>query len=228
MKVLKKNIRKHKSYVVPQGACTDGKKIYCAYEKKHKYHIIVVYDANGKQLRKSGRINIGHGNDMAYKSGRLYITHSKRNDVIHVVDAKTLKSVKNIATPWNGKRGFNEIAAIPGGFALRTIKGNRLVITDDAFRRKAEHKFGKGFGTAQGMEHHANRLYRGFSHLQTKGANHIGVYDMQGRLVNHYKVDIRGELESLFWLAGHLMGLIFRKWKGKKGKKKYATKMFRV
>jgi hypothetical protein len=51
---------------------------------------------------------------------------------------------------------------------------------------------------------------------------------MQGRLVNHYKVDIRGELESLFWLAGHLMGLIFRKWKGKKGKKKYATKMFRV
>lgn len=227
MKLLKKNIRKHKSYVVPQGACTDGIHIYCVYEKKHKYHIIVKYNGNGRMLKRSKRLSVGHGNDMTFRNGKLYITHSKRKDVIHVVDAGTLEQMEDIKIPWNKKRGLNEITAIPGGFALRSIKGNRLIITDEKFSKKEEYKFGKGFGTAQGMDYHAGRLYRGFSRLQTKGANHIGIYDLKGRRVGHSKVKYRGELESVFWFAGRLRGIIFRK-KGKKGKKKYTAKMFQI
>lgn len=227
MKLLKKNIRVHKSFVVPQGACSDGNTIYCVYEREHKYHIIVQYDKKGKMLRKSGKLKIGHGNDMTYKAGKLYITHSKRKDVIHVVDAKTLKKVDDIKIAWNKRRGFNEITAAPKGFFLRTIKGNRLVWTDNEFKKLHEFKFGHSLGTAQGMEYHGKKIYRGFSHLQTKGANYIGVYDPSGDLIKKKKVKFRGELESVFWLGGHLYGIIYRKYR-KKGKKRYIAKLFRV
>lgn len=229
MKLLKKNIRKHKSYVVPQGACSDGNYIYCVYERAHKKHIIVVYDKKGKQLRKSKPLKIGHGNDITYYKGNLYITHSKRDNVIHVVSAKSLKKIKDIPIKWNKSRGFNGITVIPDGFALRTIKGNRLVITDHKFAKLKEYKFGKGYGTSQGMDYHNGKLYRAFSKLQTKGANYIGIYNLKGENVGHKHVKYRGELESMFWIGETLYGIIYRKKKGKgKRKKTYRSKLFKV
>ena len=86
----------------PQGAASDGKYIYMVFERKairgfaHRCRIVKL-DARTFTIRQvSGNLRLGHGNDITYRDGVLYITHSAGSKLIHRVDARTLEQMSGI------------------------------------------------------------------------------------------------------------------------------------
>ena len=192
-----------KHFTVTQGACTDGKYIYMVFERKRKKNQthrckIVVYDPEKEKVVKvSGALMIGHGNDLCYRDGILYITHSDGKKVIHRVDAKTLKKKKNIKV----KGYFNGIACYGSGFILRVMGGREMVITNKNFKITRRFKTNTNYKTSQGMTMDGKTILRGYSKLQS-GENYLVEYSIKGVEKNRLKLKIAGELEGVFILNG--------------------------
>ena len=235
MKIITKRLREHKqlkTYKVPQGSCTDGKYIYVAYEqkpthgKKHRIKI-AKYDKSGKLKKVSGAMKLGHANDMTYHDGILYVTHSGNDNIIHRVRANTLKPLKGVKVRFGKikKTGFNGIGKTADGFILRRMGGG-LLLTDNNFKAKKAVKCVQPKSKSpQGITVNKDRLYRGYANFQ-KGQNSVVEYDLDGTKLRRIVLDVKGELESIFFLNGKLNLIIYRKYR-KSGKNHYEAWLVR-
>ena len=218
-----------KKYKVNQGICTDGKYIYSIFERKKPHKCkIRKFTFDNKTIKTSKALNIGHGNDITYKDGWLYITHSRSGNIVHTVNAKTLEKGSDIPISIPKKVGknpsFNGIAATKDGFALKLMGSSKIVMFDEHFAYKRAFKLKRKFIVSQGMEWHDNKLYRVYSNYQ-KSQNKVAVFDMKGNLLKLYKIKVKGEAEGIFFCKGKFYMSIYRKYK-KKGKKKQYLGIF--
>ena len=230
MKEIRSKHKQLKEWKVPQGACTDGKHIYVVYERKKPHSCkIAKYDLEGKLIKVSGRLKIGHGNDVCYRNGILYITHSSGEMVIHRVDAKTLKQKKGfkVVVPKKyskkGIEAFNGIATYGKGFILRVMHGRGMAII-----KKKRGKDGKMhyyivkfyrtdtmYKTSQGMTTKDMVVFRSYSHAQ-KGTNYIVRYSSKGKEISRKRAknkhgNLKGELEGIFFLGDRLYATTYLK-----------------
>lgn len=205
-----------KYFTVTQGACSDGRYIYMVFERKakkgrsHRCKIVVYDPAAEKVARVSGALKLGHGNDICYRDGVLYVTHSDGKKVIHRVDAKTLKKKKGIKV----KGYFNGIACYGSGFILRVMGGREMVIVNKNFKITRRFKTDTNYTTSQGMTMRGSTIIRGYSKLQS-GRNYIVEYSIKGVQKNRLKLKIEGELEGVFILNGKLYVTTYLKRGGK-------------
>lgn len=226
----RKNIRTGKAletYRVPQGACSDGRWIYVAYEQKKPQKVkIARYDAKTyKLIRVSKALNVGHANDMAYRKGKLYITHSGTTSKIHVVDADTLEHVKDIKVA--GGYYFNGIAREGDGFLLRCMGGRTMLVVDKHFKKIRTYKAATSIGVSQSMDttdKYVIRAWASANPTQSK-QNYISYNNHKGKLIKKKRLPLTGELESAFMVGDTLHGLVYRK-KKVDGKMKYYAFIF--
>lgn len=235
MKVVTKKLRAHKhlkTYKVPQGSCTDGKYIYIAYEqkpthgKKHRIKI-AKYSLEGDLIKVSGAMKLGHANDMAYHDGILYVTHSGSDNVIHRVDAKKLKKGKNVKVRYGKykKTGFNGIARIETGFALRRMGGGLLLVDNNLKAVKAIKCPAPKKRSPQGITANDGKIYRGYADFQNS-KNSVVEYDLDGNVLRKIKLRVKGELESIFFLNDKLNIVVYRRYK-RRGKNHYEAWLVR-
>lgn len=233
---------KLKHHNVAQGSCSDGKYIYIAFEQKKKKNRphrckIVKFDPEKKRIVKvSGELKVGHGNDMTYRGGILYVTHSAGSRKIHRVDASTLHQKKGIkVTIPKGikkklKKGqkleFNGIAKDGDGFLLRMMGGSRMLVTDKSFKAKSTFKVNKSYKTSQGMDQKGGTIYRAYSNLQSKDQNYLVEFNSLGKQTERHRLDVTGELEGVFIRGTHLYGTIYRK--HGKGSDRYKAFIFKI
>jgi hypothetical protein len=222
-----------KHFNVMQGACSDGVYIYIAFEqkkkkkRKHRIKIVKFQVSPFKMMKISAPLNLGHANDMAYKAGVLYVTHSGKKKVIHRVDAKTLKKLKDIK-PKTEKKAFNGIAPYGDGFIVRPMGSSKLLICknnkfvfSNVLRTTAPYK------TSQGMETNGDIVIRSFSWRQSKNKNHLVWYNKKCKILKKMKVPVTGELEAAFYVGRQLWVSVHRK-KRVDGKLKFHAYLYRI
>lgn len=210
MKEIRQQYEQLKDYIVPQGSCTDGQNFYVIYEKKKPQSCkIAKYTIKGQLIQISQPLKIGHGNDITYKQGILYVTHSFGKRVLYRVNAKTLKQITDIKVniPFKFLKdkifAFNGITIYKNGFLLRIMNSNKM-----AYVEKKEDKnilsiikiikTNTTYEISQGMTNKDSNILRAFSYYQT-GKNFIVEYNSQGQQVSVKQMNTaKGELESLF------------------------------
>ena len=231
MDIRKKVGKRLRGFAVTQGACYgDDGHIYMVFERKKskkKTHRckIVKLTKDQKVVKVSGALKLGHGNDICYRDGILYVTHSDSSKVIHRVDAKTLKQMKGIKVQYKSG-GWNGITCYKNGFLLRKIGGNYVFEVDAKMRVIRKFKLKKSFKTSQGICWHGGRLYRGSSILQSK-RNYVSIYTNTGRYCGKRHLDIKCELEGVFFIGEQLYVTYYKKYK-KGGKKHYEAHIKRL
>jgi hypothetical protein len=223
-----------KKYKVNQGICCDGKYIYSVFERKKPHECkIRKFTFDNKTIKTSKTLHIGHGNDLTYKNGWIYATHSKSGNVIHTIDAISLKKgadkrVKGLPKKISKKPSFNAIAAMPNGFALKLMGSRRIIVVDNNFNYVRSFKMKKKVPVSpQGMDYHDGKLYRVYSNFQ-KSQNKVAVFDMKGNLLRLYKVKVKGEAEGIFFCVKKFYMSIYRKYKKKGQKKKFVSRLYRI
>lgn len=224
-----------KTFVTAQGACSDGKYIYMAFEEKikgKKTGKIKIVKLDGKTLKKvkaSKPLRCGHGNDITYKNGILYVTHSAGASVIHRVDAATLKKKKDIKIKGvkKGLRTFNGIAKWGDGFLLRVAGGSKMAVITMDGKIKRVFKTNKSYKTSQGMDAKNGRIYRGYSVMQSKNRNRLAIFDKKGKLIKTGILPLTGELEGIFFVGKKLFGSVHRRYK-KNGKTYRKAYVYRI
>lgn len=218
-KIISKDIRtlapkRLKHFTVPQGACTDGKHIFIAFEQKPKHgrpHRIKIVKLDAKTLRLvtvSGALKLGHANDLCIRDGIIYATHSAGSRTIHRVNAKTLKQKKGISVKVpkkyakKGIKEFNGIATYgKNRFLVRVMHGRGMAVLDHKmtvkrfFRTDTNHEVSQGI-TTDGMV-----IVRAYSVGQS-GKNYIVEYSVKGKEKSRHRVDLGGEMECVFVLDG--------------------------
>lgn len=215
-------------FTVPQGSCTDQKYIYIVFERKarngysHRCKIVKINSETMKIVRISKALKIGHGNDITYKDGILYITHSVGSKTIHRVNAKTLKKKEGIKvkvpSKYKGINAFNGISTYgKKGFILRVMGGRKMVITDEDFKVKRVFKTDTSYQTSQGMTTKGMTIIRAYSHLQS-GRNYLVEYNVKGKQLKRKKINLKGEMESVFCIGEKTYVTTYIK----KGKKRLA------
>lgn len=225
-KIVGKAVKKHR---VAEGACYSGGYYYFSFGNlRKKKTIIVKMTKDLKVVKISSPLKVGHCNDMCERDGILYITHSGKKNVIHRVNAKTLKKLEN--TKVKGcKGGFNAITCFGNGFLLKKMGSRKCYVVDGAFRYKSTITLSKTYKVGQGMTWANGRLYRGSSVGQSKKSK-VAVYNGKGKLLKVYHYKHKGELEGVFVIGHSLLISIYRKYKkhGKKKFKAYIKKIAKV
>lgn len=234
---------KLKHYNVTQGACSDGKYIYVAFEQKenkkkkreHRIKIVKLDPKTRKILKVSAPLKLGHANDMCVSGTFLYITHSGSAKYIHKVNTATLAKGKDIPIVYPDKykkriTGFNGISTFGEAYILRCMGGHYVMYLDKNFKFSKVEKFTDPFKDkkedSQGMVYSGGIVYRAYSRLQSKSKNYICKFSPEGKLKSKIKVETKGELENLFFIDGKLYGMIYRK--KTKGKNQYMSYIFKA
>lgn len=234
-------------YNVTQGTCSDGVYIYMCFEQKtnkekgrpHRIKIVKMVAETLKVIKVSAPLNLGHGNDLTYRDGTLYVTHSAGAKVIHTVSAKTLKKGKDIKiTIPNPLKGcskeqrkkitaFNGICKVGSGYALRITANKGFLYLDKNFKVKHYTKYSTDHKTAQGTTANDKQMVRAFSSLQSDNKNFIVTYKFNGKEKKKISLDVLGEMECVFYVGQELWGSIYRK-KKKQGKMNYYAFLFKI
>lgn len=224
----------------PQGACSDGKYIYMIFERKGllgRTHRCKIVKLDGETLTVkaiSGELRIGHGNDVTYRDGILYITHSAGSKRIHRVDARTLRQLTGIdvTIPEKLKRKriqcFNGIACFGGGYILRVMYGAGILVTDENFVGIRYYLTGRKYKTSQGMDQKNRTIYRAYSSLQSSDKNLLVLFDEDGKVIGKQKLEITGELESVFFMGDQLCGTLYRRTQDSAGRNRRSAYVFKV
>ena len=231
-----------KHFNVMQGACSDGVYIYVAFEqkkkkgRKHRIKIVKYQVSPFKLVKISGELNLGHANDMAYKNGILYVTHSGKKKIIHRVDAKTLTKKKNIKPKIKVGtlkqrmkiKAFNGIAPYGNGLIIRPMGSSTLLYCkDNNFVFTNVLKTSSPYRTSQGMDTDGHVVVRSFSWLQSSDKNHLVWYDKKGKEIKRMKVPVTGEMECAFYVGRQLWVSVHRKIK-KDGKLQFHAYLYRI
>lgn len=224
----------------PQGACSDGKYIYMIFERKrfqgrtHRCKIVKLDLKTLKVIKVSDELKIGHGNDITYCNGNLYVTHSAGGRVVHRIDPFTLKykeTIRVVIPKELGRkkiREFNGIACYGSGFILRIMWGSGMLITDENFHALRHFRTRRFFKTSQGMDQKSLTTYRAFSKLQSSDRNYLVTFDEDGRMLERIKLEVTGELENVFFAGDQLYGTVYRRSQDSAGSNRRSAYVFKV
>ena len=232
--------KKLDGFQVTQGATSDGKNIYMVFERRHHNGCarrcrIVKLDAVTLDLKQvSDVLRIGHGNDMTYRDGILYVTHSFGNRRIHRVDAKTLEQLEGVEVtiPQKLRRKrigcFNGIACFGKGYILRVMGGSGMLVVDENFEGIRYYRTSRKYRTSQGMDQKDRKIYRAYSDLQSSDRNFLVTFDDDGDVISRERLDLTGEMESVFFCGEQLCGTVYRRTADKAGRQRFAAYVYRI
>ena len=212
--LLPKKIRK--KYVVAQGAATDGKYVYQAFEKhKSDYCVILKYRAKGlKKVKVSKPIKIYHANDLAYnpKTKRLYsINCDGKPRGITIINPKTLKisGRKNIVIPKKlkgaTKKKLKKIKSLVSiayneernQYIVRVFSLDVFLVLNEKLKPVEMVNLSKPLGSVpQTIECDDEHVY--IPIYRKKKRSEIFVYDWEGKY--QYKITLKNkfEIENFF------------------------------
>lgn len=231
---------KLRDFRVTQGCCSDGKNIYMIFERQklgrwtHRCRILKLDGKTFKLLKVSQELKIGHGNDVTYHNGNLYVTHSAGGKIVHRVNAFTLayEEMIRVTIPKElGRkriRAFNGIARYGNGFILRIMYGTGMLITDDDFKALRHFRTRRFYKTSQGMDQKGLVTYRAYSKLQSEDRNYLATFDEEGRVISRTRLEVTGELESVFFMGDQLYGTVYRKEIDSRGRLKRDAYIIRI
>ena len=229
-----------RGFAWPQGACSDGKNIYLIFERKAFYGLthrckILKLDAETLAVCKiSGELRLGHGNDITYRDGVLYVTHSFGSKRIHRVDARSLRQLTGvdvvIPDKLNRKRiqCFNGIAKFGSGYILRVMGGAGMLITNENFVARRYFRTSRKYRESQGMDQKNRTTYRGYSILQSSDKNLLLTFDDSGKLIEKQRLEITGELEAIFFVGDQLCGTLYTRVEDSLGRSRRSAYVFRI
>ena len=250
-------------FAVTQGAASDGKNIYMIFERKHKKKrthrckIVKLDAASMKIVKISGELRIGHGNDLAFYRGVLYVTHSRSGRILHRVDAETLKQLPDVKVlipapaklPAGSKillshamkkhniKAFNGIACDGAGngtprFTLRVMQSPGMLVAEP--RENGDltvvryYRTERFYRTSQSMDQKDGLTYRVYSHGQSRRRNFLVVFDGDGKMLRRTLLPVTGEVESVFFVGDRLYGSVYRRTKDRDGVHHFAAYLFRI
>ena len=227
-------------FVVTQGTCSDGRYIYMIFERKqregrtHRCKIVKLDSKDMSLVKVSGELSIGHGNDLTFRDGILYITHSASSLAVHRVNAVSLRKLNDIKVKLDPETintritAFNGISCFGEGFILRVIGSPVMLLTDSDFNSLSYFRTEKFYRTSQGIEQSGSITYRIYSRGQSERRNYLVTYDEKGNLIKRSLLEVTGEIEGIFMIEGSLYGTVYKKTKKAGGNLSFSAHIFRV
>lgn len=193
------------NYITNQGGCSDGKYYYQSFllvnsaDESKNSTIIVKYDlSTGKEVRRSGKINTGHTNDLAYNSrtNQLIIANNKPDyNIVTVMDASTFRILKTVKLPcpiygitYDAERDIYFIGC-SNSKNLRALDSNFEIIDQNVY---VTDQNTSGFMT-QGIG--SDDVFICGTYY-TKPGNAIEVFDWYGNYIGTITTDISGTLDG--------------------------------
>ena len=214
-----------KHFTVTQGSCYGDGFIFMSFEQKEnkkegrKQRIkIVKMKANKAKtvVKVSEPLNIGHSNDMCYRDGVLYITHSGSSKLIHCVDADTLKPIGDRKITGISSGGFNGITCYGKYYMVKKMHSRSVYILDTNFhyngKKKRHIKLQKKFLTSQGICWHNGKLHQATSSGQST-KNCVNIYNVKGARVGCIRYKHKCEMEGVFFIDNKEYITIHKKYK---------------
>lgn len=205
------------TYMVLQGACTDGTHgYYMMYSKSKKNcRILKTNLADNQKVKLSGPLLLDHGNDATFNEDtgeivvanyephprRLTLVDSNTLRVKRIVDVKIPQSLPG-ATPsrLQSVKGFSgvEYCAERKQYVVRIQKSNNYLLLQEDMKPVRYIKVNKSDSELnQGIDADANYIY-GVKSPKKGKFNTVTAYDWKGKYQFQTKVTQQYEMESLF------------------------------
>lgn len=235
MEYVAKDMRKRagkklKGFGVCQGACYGNGKLYIAFERGNgkKNHAIRIARYSWPSLKcekVSKNLQLGHANDMTYRNGLLYVTHSggKKYRYLHIVNADTLKKRDHlkikVPKKYGESGGFSGITTYGSGYLLRLLTTKQILILNKRFEVKGAFSVKKHWKIANGMTMKGRELVRTYSIKQDENKQRIAYFDVKGNCTKTKKLKVKAEMEGAF-VVDDVLYLTFYKKKKVNGKTK--------
>ncbi|OLR54825.1 hypothetical protein BHK98_01240 [Hornefia porci] len=246
--------RKLWGYYTTQGACSDGNYVYMAFVlRRDNYRYAKIMKIRLRDLtcdRVSGRLAIGHANDMTYDPERRELITTACNKgtgsklYVDRISASNLKHLE--------RRKIRIPASVrgAGGARLRSVRGFSAVQYDGQSRQfylkiwgqRAFFVLDRDFRiksyfiapgvrqdvTAQGISVHKGRFLRAYSKAQSSDRNLVISSEGTGGKPKTTRLEVTGELESLFSVGEDLYGTIHRRYRDRGGRDRVFSYIIRI
>ena len=227
-----------KKYDIAQGACSDGKFLYMAFEYrrgdsngsgKARIKIAKVRISNWKLVKvsPSGQ-KLGHANDITYNPDRkiLVVTGAKKKDpYVRLVSPKTLKKTGTkkvrLTRKYKDVKAFNGIdydRANHCYYIRSRLCGGKSFTLDQNFKMLDASVIYTVFPTrhVQGVITSGDNVLIPQSWYQSSGKNTLTIFTRSGAALQTVKIKVTGELESIFFIGKKLYATVHKKFKGTK------------
>ena len=224
---------------VAQAATTDGKYVYCFYQKGSSNNVVItkINLKTKKKVKTSKVLKLDHANDATYNpdTNRIAVIHWNGHPYrVSFINPKTLKVVgyKDIRPTMQTENMTSEILASIKSYAgitynskrkqyaLRISNSDSLLILDKNLKPvKYVNIPAKGNERHQGLDCDDDKIY---NYKDKKGYhNAVYVYDWDGKYL--YKVTINNtyEIQSVFHSGKTYYAFFYRGHNVKKGRKTY-------
>ncbi len=186
---------------VAQGACSDGTYVYFALRNSNDTAVVIKKHRldNGQLVGQSGRLSLGHANDLAYDSKRdriVAITDMEYDlkfidpDKLTIIGGTTL-SVKASAITYS-----------PEQDRFAATGSDNIYILDSNFKVIGQYGRSDNTGyTSQGMGADKDCIYFIVS-AEDNSDNILIIYSWRGAYIGQTVVNVALEGESVFWVNG--------------------------
>lgn len=213
------------TYMVLQGACTDGTHgYYMMYSKSKKNcRILKTNLADNRKVKLSGPLPLDHGNDATFNGNtdeivvanydphprRLTVVDSNTLRVKRTVDVKIPQSLPGAtASRLQSVKGFSGVAycAERNQYVVRIQKSNNYLLLQENLKPVRYIKVNKSDSELnQGIDADANYIY-GVKSPKSGKFNTVTVYDWKGKYQFQIRVTQQYEMESLFHVGETFYG----------------------
>ena len=224
---------------VAQAATTDGKYVYCFYQKGSSNNVVIVKInlKTKKKVKTSKVLRLNHANDATYNpdTKKLVVVHWNGHPYrVSFVDPKTLKvtGFKDIRPTMQTENMTQEVLSSIKSYAGITYNSNRkqyamrisnsdsLLILD---RNLNPVKYvsipSKGNERHQGLDSDNDRI---FNYKDKKGHhNAVYVYDWDGKYLYKVMLNSKYEIQSVFHSGSAYYAFFYRGHNVRKGCKTY-------
>ncbi|MCQ2354377.1 MAG: hypothetical protein MJ102_04635 [Clostridia bacterium] len=192
-----------------QGAATDGEHAFFVLRNSDDTKTVICkYTlADGKLVKVSGLLPLGHGSDMTYNPDKNFLVVAHGNDqgkILTFVNPETLELIENK----NISKGAGAISYNPvlkkyaigqAGKSLH-ILNTSLSVMNSVDRTQKDNAIADGYIT-QGMGSDEKYIYFPMN-LTGNKENVIVVYDWNGKYITRIKLEVAMESESMFVTPG--------------------------
>ncbi len=219
-------------YSISQGSCSDGKYLYMCFERRNgddngasrariKIAKVRISDWKLIKVSSSGQ-KLGHANDITYNANQkiLVVTGAKYNDpYVRIVSPKTLKKTATkkvkLGSAYKNVKAFNAIDydAESYTYYIRGREaGYRTFTLDENFRIMDSSVLPTVFPTrhVQSCTSTSECFFITQSWYQSTGKNTVTIFRKTGEKLQHIKLKLSGELESIFFIGEKLFATVHK------------------
>ena len=234
-----------KYFGISQGSCSDGTYVYMCFEFRNgddngsgrariKIAKVRISDWTVVNVSPTGQ-KLGHANDITWNpdQGYLVVTGAKTNDpYVRLVSPETLKKIGRkkikLGPDFSYVKAFNAIDYDPETktYYIRSrFYGSKCFTLDQNFRIISDATMPTVWQTrsVQSCTSLGDYFLLSQSWYQSSSKNSLTIFDKAGTMIQHIKIKVSGELESLFFIgdqlyatvhkhvtSGYMTGFIFR------------------